>query len=443
MPQRVAVAVSGGRDSTALWHASARAARGTGLEVVALHVHHGLLPEADGWVAHLQRQARRWAASGLPVALRWQRLQGAPQRGDSVEAWARRERYAALAEMARAEGIDLVLLAHHRRDQAETFLLQALRGAGAAGLAGMAREACRGGIVWSRPWLAQPREAIEAYAWRHRLGFVDDPSNDDRRLARNRLRREVWPALTAAFAQAESSLAASAGRAHEAAECLRALADIDARPACHADGQLEVAAWCRLPDARRANLLRVWLAGACRAAVPETLVRRLLRELPAAAAASAWPCAGGALRLHAGRLRWQPDTPHTAAPTTAVKLDLSRAGRVAVPEWRGSFAVEPVQAQGVDPVRLRCCELRARRGGERFQRGDAAPPRSLKKQFQAAGVPAWQRDGPLLYSGGELLFVPGLGIDARCHAPCGGAMVGLRWLPDAPLAPPRHAVGHR
>ncbi|HMO49201.1 MAG TPA: tRNA lysidine(34) synthetase TilS [Rubrivivax sp.] len=444
MRQRVAVAVSGGRDSTALWHASACAARGTGLEVVALHVHHGLLPEADSWVAHLQRQARRWAARGLPVALRWQRLQGAPQRGDSVEAWARRERYAALASMARAEGIGLVLLAHHRRDQAETFLLQALRGAGAAGLAGMPREALRDGIVWARPWLAQPREAVEAYVRRHRLGFIDDSSNEDRRLARNRLRREVWPALSQAFAQAESSLAASAGRAHEAAECLRALADIDAQHACSADGQLEVAAWSRLPLARRANLLRVWLAGVCGAAAPETLVQRLLSELPAAAAASAWPCTGGALRLHAGRLRLQPDdTARAPQPLVAMTIDLSRAGRIAVPEWRGSFELQPVHTHGVDPDRLRHCELRARRGGERFQRVGASPPRSLKKQFQAAGVPSWQRGGPLLYSAGELLFVPGLGIDVRCHAPRGSTMLGLRWLPDAPAPRPGRPVPRR
>lgn len=431
-PRRIAVAVSGGRDSTALWHATACAARGSGVEVVALHVHHGLVAEADEWVKHLQRQARRWAARGLPVRLLWQRLPGAPAKGDSVEAWARRERYAALAAMARQARCGMVLLAHHRRDQAETFLLQALRGAGPAGLAGMPDTAARGGIVWARPWIEQPREALEAYVRRHRLSFVEDPSNDDRRLSRNRLRHAVWPALSGAFEHAETSLVASARRAQEAAGCLRELADIDARTVCGDGTALDVAAWATLSTARRANLLRAWLGGRNDGGAPETLVQRLLVELPAAAPGSAWPGTGGAWRLHRGQLLFvpAPDDDEPALPA-ARRIDLSRAGRVAVPEWRGSFDVSPVPAGGIEARHLRHCELRARRGGERFQRAAGAPARSLKKQFQAAGVPAWLRNGPLLYGGvHELLFVPGLGVDARRQAPHGAPMLGLRWLPD-------------
>lgn len=426
MQQRIAVAVSGGRDSTALWHAAARAARGSALQVIGLHVHHGLMPDADAWVAHLQAQARRWAARGLPVSLQWLRVQSAPAAGDSIEAWARRARYAALAEMAHACGAGIVLLAHHRRDQAETFLLQALRGAGAAGLAAMPREAHRNGIVWARPWLAQPREAIEAYVQRHRLGFVDDPSNADSHLARNRLRHPLWPVLAGSFEHAETSLAASASRAQEAAACLRELAQIDACP----DGSLQRASWLRLSAARRANLLRAWLSGQTSAGVPESLVQRLLRELPEAASASAWPWPDGELRLHAGQLKVLRSA--AAGPTTGppLAIDLSREGRFAVPAWRGSFEVRAVEAGGLAPQRLGRCELRARSGGERFQRASGTPPRSLKKQFQDAGVPAWQRNGPLLYADQMLLFVPGLGIDARQHAVRGAPMFGLSWLPD-------------
>jgi len=137
MQRRVAVAASGGRDSTALLHATCRAARELGLEVVALHVHHGLMPQADAWLDHVRRQCARWSKTGLPVRFRAQVLAGQPGRGASVEAWARHKRYAALASMAHDEGIGLVLLAHHRSDQAETFLLQALRGSGPAGLSAM------------------------------------------------------------------------------------------------------------------------------------------------------------------------------------------------------------------------------------------------------------------------------------------------------------------
>ena len=429
MRQRIAVAVSGGRDSTALWHAAACAARGSALEVVALHVHHGLQAQADAWVTHLRRQAARWAARGLPVRLVWQRLQRSPGRGDSIEAWARRERYAALAAMARAEGIGLVLLAHHRRDQAETFLLQALRGAGAAGLAAMPREIERDGIVWARPWLDQPHAAIEAYLKRHRLGFVDDPSNADGRWARSRLRLDVWPALSGSFEQAETGLAASARHAQEAAACLRELAAIDAALACTPGGRLQLRAWLTLSAARRANLLRAWLSGQAASGVAESLVQRLLRELPGAASASAWPWPGGELRLHAGELRVLHDVAVPGTPPPQ-RIDLSREGRFAVPAWHGSFEVQAVGTAGLAPQRLRLCELRARSGGESFQRVRGTAVRSLKKQFQAAGVPAWQRDGPLVYAAQQLLFVPGLGIDARCHAPPGTPMLGLRWLPD-------------
>ena len=130
--RRVAVAASGGRDSTALLHCTVRQAAALGVEVMALHVHHGLLPQADQWLYQVQAQARRWGASFAAT-----RVQGGPKPGQSVEAWARRERYRALAEMAKKAGCSAVLLAHHRRDQAETFLLQALRSAGPAGLSAM------------------------------------------------------------------------------------------------------------------------------------------------------------------------------------------------------------------------------------------------------------------------------------------------------------------
>ena len=101
-PGAVAVAVSGGRDSMALLHCLARAAQTTGVNVWALHVHHGLQPQADEWAALVQRTCKSWAAKGLPLHFAMQRLSGQPERGQSVEAWARAGRYAALTSMARS-----------------------------------------------------------------------------------------------------------------------------------------------------------------------------------------------------------------------------------------------------------------------------------------------------------------------------------------------------
>jgi len=438
--RRIAVAVSGGRDSTALWHATARAAAASGqaIEVIGLHVHHGLQAQADDWLAHLKRQARRWKSNGLPVSLQWRILQTRPARGDSVEAWARRERYAALGDMARESGIDAVLLAHHQRDQAETCLLQALRGAGAAGLAAMPRAADRAGIKWLRPWLAQPSESIDSYVRRFRLGHIDDPSNAHPAHARNRLRLQLWPLLDEHFGQAAQCLAASASRAHEAAECLHELAAIDLQALCTTDEALALDAWRKLSQARRSNALRAWLAQRLHGGVPESLVQRLLLELPRVKLAR-WPVGAGELRLHDGRLRLSEAT-LLASRAPPSRLDLSQPGDHPVDAWGGTFEVRLAPGPGLAPQLLRDCELRARSGGERFQSAPTSLPRSLKKQYQAARVPTWGRSGPLVYGDGQLLFVPGLGIDARRRVAPATPALQLRWVVAGPA---KGAAGSR
>lgn len=300
----IAVAASGGRDSTALLHATLRAALPLGVRVHALHVHHGLHPDADVWAKQVRAQARRWGACFHET-----RLADKPAPAESIEAWARRGRYAALAAMARSAGCTLVLLAHHRRDQAETVLLQLLRGGGARGLAAMPADVVRDGIRWLRPWRDQPREAIETYLKRHRLRWVDDPGNDDARYARNRLQHRVWPALTAAFPQAEQALVGAAVRAAEETEALRELAAIDAAH-CLEGEALRVRAWCGLSSARQALLLRRQIEAWSGRGVPGTLVRRLMAELPRAPSGR-WPAPGGELTLRRGALRFVP-TPSAA-----------------------------------------------------------------------------------------------------------------------------------
>ena len=433
---RVAVAYSAGRDSTALLHATACAAREQGLEVVALHVHHGLMPEADSWLAFADKQVQRWRKAGLPVQLVSARLQGKPARGESVEAWARRERRAALARLARESGATAILLAHHRRDQAETVLLQALRGAGPAGLAAMPHAVQRDGIWWLRPWLGRPREAIEAYVRQHRLRYVDDASNADDRFARSRVRRKVWRALTRAFGDAEVALAATARRAQQAQALLTEVAVSDLATLVDDAGRLQVVRWRALTPARRVNALRAWLLTCLQRGAPETLVERLMAQLPDAVDAR-WPVdAKRAIALYRGRLD-VVSSPNRRSPLANDEptLDLSRPGTHPLPQWHGAFEVSRAGAGGVPAALLKACRVVARRGGERWQAHPRSTPRSLKKQYQAAGVPAWQRDGPLLYAGERLLFVPGLGLDARV---CIEATSGRR---PAALALQWHALG--
>ena len=236
-PHGVGVAYSGGRDSTALLHATLAAkSPDDGTRVLALHVHHGLSPNADAWLTHCAAQCKRWSERGWLVEFHSHRLTGQPGPSESVEAWARQARYQALRMMALEHGISVVLLAHHQRDQAETLLLQALRGAGVAGLAGMPRSVERTGITWQRPWLDRPWREIEAYVRLHQLEHIVDDSNIDVRFARNRLRLQVWPSLINAFAQADAALADAATWAQEAVSALDELAELDLRQSSDAHG---------------------------------------------------------------------------------------------------------------------------------------------------------------------------------------------------------------
>jgi tRNA(Ile)-lysidine synthase len=426
LPHSIAVAYSAGRDSTALLHATARAAAEQGTHVAALHVHHGLSSHADEWLAHAQAQCAQWAKQGLPVRLLTLKLTEQPAAGESIEAWARQARYRALRAMAIEANAHVVLLAHHRRDQAETLLLQALRGAGVAGLAGMPRTIERDGITWVRPWLDHSREAIEGYVRHHRLRYIDDDSNADARFARNRLRLKVWPSLSEAFPQVEPSLADAAAWAAEASSCLAELAAIDLSEVSNAKG-LSVKDWLCLSQPRRANALRAWLRQQTGYAAPASLVLRLQQELPRSGPAQ-WPLPDGLLRRHRGQLFFTSDEPVGDDQSERnTSLSILRAGRFALPAWGGELIAKRVKKDGVPLAWLAHLELRAREGGEQFQAGVGRPARSLKKQFQAADIPEWERKGPLVYSGGQLVFVPGLGLDARVLALPGQPQLSLHW----------------
>ena len=310
-PSVVAVAVSGGLDSMALLHASCAQAQPLGLEVVALHVHHGLHDQADTWLDHVATHCQRWRQDkAWPVRLCALRLSGGPEPGQSVEAWARAGRYRALAHMALQAQASLILLAHHRSDQAETFLIQALRGAGPAGLAAMAMSTQDQEMTWARPWLNRSRRDIEAYAQAHGLQWVEDPSNQDTRFARNRWRHELMPQLGQVFPQAEVALAHAARRAAEADACLQDLAALDAR-VCLAEAiegqhkELVLAPALALSDARLKNVLRWWAASLPCKHFPDSLLERLCQELRSSQRGGRrWPTPVGWVEQRRGRLRW-------------------------------------------------------------------------------------------------------------------------------------------
>jgi tRNA(Ile)-lysidine synthase len=432
---RIAVAYSGGRDSSALLHATVSCAAAASVEVHALHIQHGLSVHAQDWLLHCECQCRAWSSHGARVSLHARSLALQPARGESIEALARRERYRALAQMAHEAGCDTVLLAHHRDDQVETFLLQALRGAGPAGLSAMPSCVQRDGLAWVRPWLDRPRSAIESYVDAHALEFVEDDSNADLRYARNRLRLTVMPALYQAFADADVTLTSAVQHAQDAQACMQALAEADLRAVGIDDG-LDIAALLALGSPRVRNLLRQWLYLRTGRAPEATLLRRLSCELVHARDGS-WRHADGVVAAYRQRLSWRRGAllPLAAGRVDADATAASRPPVVAslvpgpndMPQWSGTLWVDIVEHGGIALAALTNVTLRERCGGERFQSHPAGVPRMLKKQFQAASLPSWARKGPLIYAGEQLIYVPGLGLDARCLAPIGAVQGRLRW----------------
>ncbi|AVP58080.1 tRNA lysidine(34) synthetase TilS [Pulveribacter suum] len=258
----LAVALSGGADSTALLLACAQRWPG---QVAALHVHHGLQAAADDFVRHCRQLC---AAVSVPLAVRHVDARAAP--GQSPEDAARQARYEALEALALASqvpaAIQSIALAQHADDQAETILLALSRGAGVAGLAAMPGQWERGGLRWHRPLLRVAGADVRQWLRARGQGWVEDPTNGDERYTRNRIRARLLPALQQAFPHFRDTFARSAAHSAQAAALLLevAQADLDA-----VGLPPRIDALQRLSHARQANVLRHWLKR-CHATTPST-----------------------------------------------------------------------------------------------------------------------------------------------------------------------------
>ncbi|ACD16902.1 tRNA lysidine(34) synthetase TilS [Paraburkholderia phytofirmans] len=427
---RIAVAFSGGVDSSVLLDAVVRVAGAS--RCIALHVHHGLSAHADAWLAHCEAFARE---RGVEFAA--ERVELSRDAGVSVEAAARDARYRALDDMCASRGVATLWLAQHADDQAETVLLQLLRGAGLAGLAAMAPEYLPAGALATRvrPLLHLLRAQLEQYASGRALRWIDDESNADTRYARNALRHEVTPALAVHFPGFRDALARTAAHAASAQRLLDALARIDMQEASRDEGRaLSHDALLAFDDDRALNLLRYWmrtlgLVAASSARLGDAL--RQLRETGAAGEGHGLRIdhAGQALRSYRGLVYWEAGDSSDPADETALAAravsELAWQGESIwrLPQWRGTFVFAQAHADAafgegdamipVSVLQRAVLSARSRSGGERMRTSDAprAPSRTLKNLFQERGVPAWKRDVPLLYIGGDLLFVPRLGVN--------------------------------
>ena len=399
--------LSGGLDSTALLHRLARDARLDNGRLRALHVHHGLHADADGWAAHCQ-----WTCEALGIPLAVIRV-AVEHRGEGLEAAAREARYAAFADALR-DG-ELLVTAHHLDDQAETFLLRALRASGPDGLAAMRPwRAFARGWHW-RPLLETPRAALLDYARRHRLQWIDDPANASLDFDRNFLRRQVMPLLRARWPQADAAFARSAALSAQASElldtedeaALASCATLDA----HA---IAVAPLLALPAARRARALRRWIQRLDLPPLPGQAIARIESDLLSARGDGEPVFRWGQAQLR----RWR-DLLYAARVVPPLTQDWQAGwdgrGRLLLPDG-GALSL-----QGADALPA-AAWVTARRGGERIRLPGRAHSHALKKVLQDLGVPPWERERlPLLRdAAGDVLaagdLVHAAGFDAWLRA---------------------------
>jgi len=382
------VGYSGGLDSTVLLHLLASTQPAHGLR--ALHVHHGLHPDADRWSTHCELTC---AALGVGLTVIGVNV---ARTGEGPEAAARAARHAAF-EAALAPG-EVLALAHHLDDQAETFLLRALRASGPDGLAAMRRWRAFGpGRLW-RPLLEVGRDALVAYAQAHGLEWIDDPSNADTAYDRNFLRQRVMPLLRERWPHASGALARSSTLCAHANALLgegdaHAFANVaTADPRC-----VSRAGLLALPEARRARVLRRWIDALGLPPLPANGIERIEREILDARddAEPVFHWRGAVVRA------WR-DLLHADAMRPALPPDW----RV---EWDGR---EPLALPDGDALTLEGiagldapAHVHARQGGERLVRPGRSHSHALKQVLQELGVPPWERERlPLLSdAGGELL----------------------------------------
>lgn len=419
----LALGLSGGIDSVALLAILLELAPALRFSLRAVHVHHGISPNAGRWAEHCRELCLRL---GVPFQL--EPVDIAPYRELGVEGAARRARYDAFARIE----ADFIVLAQHRDDQAETLLLQLLRGSGVRGLAGMprARQLPHSRACLLRPLLDASRQDIEAYARARGLAWVEDESNADTVRRRNFLRLEALPLVERKFPAARAAIARAAGHIAEAAGLLDEMASADLGRAGAGDG-IEIAVLRKLGEARAKNLLRyVCEVHGIRApgtAQLDELLRQLREARPDAAVG--FNLSGWRFRRYAGRLYLEP-------PRTAMNAEFCAQwnGENALPllDMGGVLRFKPEEGRGLSLDRLRRAPVtvRLRRGGERLRPDCRRPRRTLKNLFREKRVPTWKRErAPLLYCGERLVSVPGLGDECEFQAAPGERGLIVTWEP--------------
>lgn len=398
--KRFCIAYSGGLDSQVLLHALQSACHPLSVDCFAIHIHHGLSPNANAWQQHCAEQCK---ALSLPMQAVSITLK--PSSEESLEAAARDARYAAIAGYI--DDVTCLVTAHHQDDQAETFLLQCLRGAGTQGLSAMPVLAnFQKGLHW-RPFLSFSRDALQAYAIENALSWIEDESNQALRFDRNFLRQQILPELKKRWPSCSKTIARSAKHCADAAESIDYLAKADWQH-CSEDNKIHLDLLQALPTKRQNHCLRYWLQQLGLPTPNEKKIQEIKRQAFSAREDSSpmidWP--GAEVRRYRGFLYANP----TGKQFAFEKIEWADLSEPLQLNKDIFLKADQVQSGLSFPAGSHIT-VRSRQGGELMQTHNSDHTKPLKQLFQEANIPPWQRaDWPLIYCNESLAAVVGIAI---------------------------------
>ncbi len=419
---RLLLALSGGLDSSVLLHLLTEVKHIYPFELHALHVHHGLSANADAWAALCVK-----TCTSLNVPLHVVHVNVDKSSKQGIEAAARQLRYQALFNHKFGDVLaDYVVTAHHQDDQAETLLLQLLRGAGVKGLSSMAALDKTRRLL--RPLLDVSRQTLHDYAVQHQIEWCEDESNDNTQYERNFVRHDVMPVLEAHFPSAKSVIARTASHLAEANDLLDTLAALDAENLL-LDNSLCLQGLSLLESARAKNTLRWWFSKNQLAMPTADHLTEILQQL-----LNAKPDANLSIKLQQLTLKRYQHRAYLCVEQAAEPFDLVWNGEstLVLPDG-GQLQFKQVSGAGL-ALKLGITKLRItnRDGGERFKPNPLRPTRTLKHLLQEANIPPWQRPHlPLIYWHDTLACVPGIGVAHELLAKGDELGVDIVWQPGA------------
>lgn len=421
--ESVLLAYSGGLDSSVLLHqlVQLRLQRPT-LQLRALHIHHGLSPLADSWAEHCRSQCSLWQVPLEVVKV------NVDVHAGGTEAAAREARYLALQRhLLPAETL---LTAQHQDDQCETLLLALKRGSGPAGLSAMPQIHFLGSHRHLRPLLAFSRHQLEAWAERHQLSWIEDESNQDPHYDRNFLRLQVLPLLNQRWPHFPSAVSRSAALCGEQERLLDELLASTLDQLISDEGSLDIVPMLTLSSVHRAALLRRWIARQNSAMPSREALERIWQEV-ACSRRDAEPCLRHGpfeIRRFRNRLWWLTSAEPVreqqltwTAPWLSLELPSSLGKLLA------DFDENSLDGRLRQPLLTETVSVRFQASGT-FHIVGRAGSRPLKKLWQEAGIPPWQRDRiPLIFYDDRLITAVGVFVTREGAASSVDSSWCIRW----------------